>query len=60
MNRVVLGDIAEIITGPFGSMLHKSDYVEEGFPLVMPQDIGDRIINFDSRSEEHTSELQSP
>lgn len=48
MNRVVLGDIAEIITGPFGSMLHKSDYVEEGFPLVMPQDIGDRIINFDS------------
>ena len=48
MNRVVLGDIAEIITGPFGSMLHKSDYVEEGFPLVMPQDIGDRIIDFDS------------
>ena len=44
MNRVVLGDIAEIITGPFGSMLHKSDYVEEGFPLVMPQDKADRNI----------------
>ena len=26
-------------TGPFGSMLHKSDYVEQGIPLINPADI---------------------
>jgi type I restriction enzyme, S subunit len=26
----------EIATGPFGSMIHKSDYVENGVPLVNP------------------------
>ena len=26
-------------TGPFGSMLHKSDYVQEGIPLVNPANI---------------------
>ncbi|MBD5510934.1 MAG: hypothetical protein HDR08_06755 [Lachnospiraceae bacterium] len=46
MNKVRLGDIAEIITGPFGSMLHKSDYVKKGIPLIMPQDIGDRSVDF--------------
>ncbi len=35
-----LGDIAESIsTGPFGTMLHKSDYVENGIPLVNPMNI---------------------
>ena len=28
-----------ISTGPFGSMLHKSDYVSEGIPLVNPANI---------------------
>lgn len=46
MNKVRLGDIADIITGPFGSMLHKSDYVIDGIPLIMPQDIGDRSVDF--------------
>lgn len=35
-----LGDILEeMMTGPFGSMLHKSDYVENGIPVVNPQNI---------------------
>jgi type I restriction enzyme S subunit len=31
-------------TGPFGSQLHASDYVAEGVPSVMPQNIGDNKI----------------
>ena len=39
-----LGMIADIITGPFGSQLHMSDYVDEGIPVIMPQNIGNRIV----------------
>ena len=39
MNRVKLGEMAEFSTGPFGSQLHKSDYVAKGIPVLMPQDI---------------------
>ena len=31
--------IGEMLTGPFGSMLHKTDYVENGIPVVNPQNI---------------------
>jgi type I restriction enzyme S subunit len=34
-----------IQTGPFGSQLHASDYVLTGVPSVMPQNIGDNVIN---------------
>ena len=34
-----LGDLCEIITGPFGSSIHKSDYVENGIPMINPQNI---------------------
>jgi type I restriction enzyme, S subunit len=34
-----LGEIATISTGPFGSLLHKSDYSTFGIPLVNPANI---------------------
>lgn len=36
-----------IQTGPFGSQLHASDYVEDGVPVVMPQDLNNRRISVD-------------
>ena len=44
-----LGEVAESIsTGPFGTMLHKSDYVPDGIPLVNPMNIIDsRIVPSD-------------
>ncbi|MFC5571119.1 restriction endonuclease subunit S [Lysobacter yangpyeongensis] len=33
-----------IQTGPFGSQLHASDYVEVGVPVVMPQDLSGRRV----------------
>ena len=39
-----LGDITQIITGPFGSQLHMSDYVQEGYPVIMPQNIINRRV----------------
>lgn len=58
MNKVKLGDIADIITGPFGSMLHKSDYVEDGTPVIMPQDIGDRTISFEGIARVGTDDAE--
>lgn len=29
-----LGDVAEVKTGPFGSALHESDYVQNGTPII--------------------------
>ena len=31
-----IGDLALVKTGPFGSMLHKEDYICDGIPLVNP------------------------
>ena len=40
-----LGDLAlEIRTGPFGSALHKSDYVQGGIPVINPTNIVDGKI----------------
>ena len=43
--KTTLGEVSEIITGPFGSMLHQSDYVPSGIPVIMPQDIGNRVLD---------------
>jgi type I restriction enzyme S subunit len=38
-----------IFTGPFGSLLHKSDYIENGIPLVNPAHITENGIKADMR-----------
>ncbi|MDH4342916.1 MAG: restriction endonuclease subunit S [Nitrospira sp.] len=38
-----------IFTGPFGSLLHKSDYVEDGIPLVNPAHITEAGFEPDPR-----------
>ena len=40
-----LGDVANIRVGPFGSSLHKADYVENGVPLVNPCHMKDSKIS---------------
>jgi type I restriction enzyme S subunit len=37
-------DVGGIKIGPFGSLLHKADYLEEGIPVIMPADIKDGVI----------------
>jgi type I restriction enzyme S subunit len=38
--NVKLKDVVkEVVTGPFGSALHKSDYVDVGVPVVNPQNL---------------------
>lgn len=49
---MTLGEICresggDIQTGPFGSQLHARDYVIDGIPSVMPQNIGDNRIVVD-------------
>ncbi len=47
---VLLGNVCEtFITGPFGSTLHQSDYVENGTPVINPQNIIDGTIVKDVR-----------
>jgi type I restriction enzyme M protein len=43
-----LGKVCEaIVTGPFGSALHQSDYVDAGIPVINPQNIVDGTISTD-------------
>ena len=39
-----LREIAEIQTGPFGSQLHKEDYVENGTPIVTVEHLGNKVF----------------
>ena len=46
---VELGNISQrIVTGPFGSSLHQSDYVDDGIPVINPQNIIDGTISKDN------------
>ena len=44
MKMVQLKDIADVQTGPFGSQLHKEDYVENGTPIVTVEHLGNRVF----------------
>ena len=59
---VPLGEIADVRIGPFGSMLHKDDYIEKGHALVNPSHIIDGKIVIDPKltiSDEKYFELSS-
>ena len=57
-----LGEISlSIQTGPFGSQLHQSDYLDGGIPVVMPRDLVNGTISEESIarvSEEHVERLE--
>lgn len=54
MKRKHLREIADIQTGPFGSQLHKEDYVNVGTPIVTVEHLGKRI--FTEQNLPHVSE----
>lgn len=59
---VPLSELAEIKIGPFGSLLHKEDYVEGGHPLVNPTHIVDGKVVIDEQltvSETKYEELKA-
>lgn len=47
--QTTIGEIAEIKIGPFGTLLHKEDYVENGHALVNPSHIVDGKILIDKK-----------
>ena len=44
MNTKQLSLLADIQTGPFGSQLHKEDYVTVGTPIVTVEHLGNRVF----------------
>ncbi|MDO4411848.1 restriction endonuclease subunit S [Cutibacterium sp.] len=42
IDSVLLSEVADIQTGPFGSQLHNKDYVKEGTPIVTVEHLGSR------------------
>ncbi len=55
-------DFSTVRIGPFGSLLHVSDYIENGFPLINPTHIINGTIEPDAKltlTDEKFAELQS-
>ena len=56
--KVTLSDLADVRIGPFGSLLHKEDYIVGGYPLVNPSHIwNDKIVvdeNFSVSKRKYT------
>ena len=60
--KVALSDLADIKIGPFGSLLHKEDYIEGGHALVNPSHIIDGKVVIDNKltvSDEKYAELSA-
>lgn len=60
--KVALSELAEIKIGPFGSLLHKEDYIEGGHPLLNPSHIVDGKVVPDSKltiSDKKYGELEA-
>ena len=60
--KVPLSQLADIKIGPFGSLLHKEDYIEDGYPLINPTHIVDGKVSPDNKltvSEEKYQELSA-
>lgn len=45
MKEKFLRELADIQTGPFGSQLHKEDYVADGTPIVTVEHLGDKMFS---------------
>ena len=61
-DKVALSDLADIKIGPFGSLLHKEDYIVGGHPLLNPSHIVDGRISPDNKltiSDEKYKELSA-
>lgn len=61
-DKVALSDLADIKIGPFGSILHKEDYIEGGHPLLNPSHIVDGKVSPDDKltiSDEKYEELSA-
>ena len=60
--KVSLSELADIKIGPFGSLLHKEDYIEGGHPLLNPSHIIDGKVAPDDKlsiSDEKYEELSA-
>ncbi|MCM1121775.1 MAG: restriction endonuclease subunit S [Eubacterium sp.] len=60
--KVPLSELADIKIGPFGSLLHKEDYIEGGHPLLNPSHIAEGKVTPDTKltiSDEKFNELSA-
>jgi type I restriction enzyme S subunit len=54
--------VSEIKIGPFGTLLHKADYIDNGIPIINPKHMNNQKIIYDSHttiSKEKANELST-